>query len=124
MKSIIWHHGPPVFWAVLIFVVSSIPSLSPPDTGISMQDKLAHGVEYGIFGFLIQRSICYRFGCCINLFFIGFGIGMVYGGLDEIHQLFIPGRQSCIEDFIADTVGVFAGQGIFWLTIRKRYFLS
>jgi len=38
-------------------------------------------------------------------------IGALYGMTDELHQMFVPGRQPDIADWIADILGVAIGYG-------------
>jgi len=44
---------------------------------------------------------------------------VLYGGSDEVHQLFVPGRDCNLYDFVADTIGVLASQ-IFVRALRRR----
>ena len=97
-------------WMVAIFILSSIPSDNMPDLGFVFSDKLAHFAVYSVLGFLLG----WRFGknkidgkgvCWRNSFFIG----IFYALFDEIHQLFVPGRQFDIWDIAFDIMVVFAG---------------
>jgi VanZ family protein len=102
--------GPAIAYAFLIFVVSSFPSLKSPDIGLSFEDKIYHVLEYGIFGVLLQR--CTK-ASGFRIPLTVFAIGALYGASDEIHQLFVPGRQCELFDFLADAVGVAFGQFFF-----------
>jgi VanZ family protein len=44
--------------------------------------------------------------------------GFMAGGLDELHQYFVPGRTMDIFDFIADITGIITGI-IVWLLFAK-----
>lgn len=108
-------HAPTIVWGTLIFVISSIPSLKTPELGFNFQDKVAHVIEFAIFGFFLRRSTFRLWGdrsWVVMLTVIG---GIVYGGFDEIHQSFIPGRVAEIDDFLADSLGVILAQIIFWI---------
>ena len=111
-------HAPTIVWGILIFVVSSIPSLKTPDLGFNFQDKLAHAFEFGIFGFFLSRSTFRLWGNRIWVVILTVMVGLIYGGLDEIHQSFVPGREAAIDDFFADSLGVIIALIIFW---RKKY---
>ena len=113
-----WIHGPTIFWAIVIFIVSSIPSLKQPDIGFILQDKLLHIIEFGIMGFLLQRSFSYGRKIHFSTYLIVFIIGCSYGALDEIHQSFIEGRRSSVGDFFADSSGILLSQALFCLKNR------
>ena len=46
-------------------------------------------------------------------------IGALYGMTDEWHQMFVPGRQPDVADWIADVLGVAIGYGT-TLTLMGR----
>ncbi len=111
-------HAPAAAWAVLIFILSSIPRLHPPDLGFHAQDKLAHAVVYAVFGWLLSRS----FGACVTnrrgAVFLVILLGTAYAASDELHQKFVPGRCADGYDFLADVFGlVFSQMAVF---IKKR----
>jgi len=104
-----------LFWALLIFVLSSIPSLKTPDLGFHAQDKLAHAAEYGILGWLVFRSFrLFTTGLKRTVFLVLLA-GTAYAAVDEFHQLFVPGRHADLLDFVADALGVSASQVTLWL---------
>jgi len=118
MKKFIWIHGPTIFIALLIFILSSIPRITVPDMGFSLMDKLFHFLEFGVFGFFLQRSYS---SLNINLryrFFIVFMMGFFYGVLDEFHQSFIPGRIASAGDILANSLGILLAQ--FFYGVRKN----
>ena len=119
MKRTFWTvHGPVIGWAMLIFIASSIPSLQAPDLGFSPQDKVAHVIEYGIFGILLQRSLISIYGKKKRAYILCFLLGVGYGITDEVHQLFVEGREASIYDVIADSLGVLLGQLIYYFKHR------
>jgi len=122
MKNFVKVHGPTLFMALLIFTFSSIPSLKPPNLGFSFEDKMAHFLEFGTFGFFLQRSFNYLFVNNSKVYSFVFLIGSAYGALDEIHQLFVSGREATVGDFIADTIGIIASQILFWVGKRVNLF--
>ena len=99
---------PAVLWAVLIFAVSSVPTLRTPYIGISFIDKIAHFFVFGIFGLLLARAFSNSAGWGIGrrAFSLALLFGVIWGGVDEIHQAFVPGRFCSIGDFVADGMGV------------------
>lgn len=122
MSRFVKVHGPTILWAVLIFVLSSIPSLRPPDIGFSLQDKLFHFLEFGVFGFFLQRSFAHVYGNRFRVYFIVLTVGAAYGALDEIHQSFVRGREAELFDFLADTTGIVFAQIVFWTVNRMNLF--
>ena len=87
---------------------------------IQINDKIEHILAYGGLGFLLNLSLRIQ-----NKFTIvkkypaWFTVLIVssYGALDELHQLFIPGRSCDILDWTADTVGVIIGVTIMTILI-------
>ena len=80
--------------------------------------KLAHYAIYLLGGVLILSHI--------NLYdiknnkkvLISQAIGTIYAITDEIHQIYVPGRNGEIRDVIIDSLGVITGIGIV-LLIKK-----
>ncbi len=109
---------PVVLYAGLIFKISSLPLNDLPDIEIWNFDKIIHIFEYGVLGFLLilafhsnssQKTHKYIIFTCIVL-------GILYGGLDEIHQSFVSNRNSSIYDWIADSIGTACGVYFFLKT--------
>ncbi len=93
---------PVVFWAGLIFGLSSIPSLG---TGLGTWDlvlrKLAHATEYAVLGFLLLRALGSELPA--------FAAGVAYAASDEVHQHFVRGRHGAVYDVAIDAFGVVLG---------------
>jgi VanZ family protein len=109
---------PVIIYAILIFWISSLER--PIELEIRHIDKLAHLLEYSLFGFLLIRAI---HGSDANIsrkaaVITAFAIGALYGLTDEIHQSVVPGRIASISDFIFDSIGSFVGAVIF---AKKRF---
>ena len=106
---------PPLLWAALIFVLSSIPDLAPPEAiQFRFWDKLAHASVYAILGALIARAWTgtnRHYALIASMM-----IGTLYGASDELHQFFVPGRFSQISDIVADAAGSSIGAWT-WLRI-------
>jgi VanZ family protein len=103
-----------VFWMAAIFWLSSIPDLPSPSL-FSAQDKLAHILVFGFLGFLFNRSFRPRDEAppFTRVLLVTLMVAL-YGGFDEVHQLFVPGRQASPGDLAADTVGGFLAGLFFW----------
>ncbi|AKU90835.1 hypothetical protein AKJ08_1222 [Vulgatibacter incomptus] len=84
-------------------------------------DKLEHFTEYAGFGFLIARAL--RFVGPTSMSTLrGWGVtvalGAAFGVSDEIHQYFVPGRDSSIFDVAADTLGTAFGAMV-WVVFAR-----
>lgn len=102
----------PIGCAALICFASSINGHSLPDINKYSFDKIAHFIEYLIFGYLTINAVSRvmsRMGV-VTHFLIVLVIVLLFGASDEFHQLFVPGRSCNYLDFIFDFIG--AGVGI------------
>jgi VanZ family protein len=122
MRKFLTFHLPALLWAVLIFIFSSIPQLTPPPVGFQISDKIYHFLEFGIFGWLLVRSLTklypshqWRAGVALAAL-----LGILWGGLDEVHQAFVPGRDASVLDGLADAAGVAAVSAALWWRMRRR----
>jgi len=113
---------PAVLYAILIFIVSSFEWPFTAGLEATGLDKLAHFLEYAIFGFLMARAVRgsdekLSRGLVVS---IAFAIGALYGITDELHQSVIPGRCAAISDFFMDALGSLAGAAAFFLLLKNR----
>jgi VanZ family protein len=103
---------PVVAWAAVIFVFSSIPSLS---SGLGTWDaflrKGAHVTEYAVLGGLLYRALGRE---ALTL-----AAGIAYAATDELHQHFVRGRHASPVDVAIDAVGIAVGM-LVWLKVRDR----
>ena len=81
------------------------------------QDKIFHFFEFGflslLFFFSIKKTflgVSLKLLAVITILFTAF-----YGISDEIHQYFVPGRESSIGDALADLFGAIIFQGKIFL---------
>jgi VanZ family protein len=105
-----------VYWVVLLFL-TSLPGPDIPQS-ITFNDKLEHLSAFGILGFLLALALQAqeRFSYPKrNLIPATLFIGSLYGALDELHQIFIPGRSCELNDWIADTCGIALGIGLSYI---------
>lgn len=105
-KTFLFYDLPLVLYAAAIFIVSSLPNTSLPDLDFHLQDKLAHLLEFGLLGVLMQRLLFRRFSPRLNCLLISLGLSLFYAAADEFHQLFVPGRMGDVYDFFADAAGI------------------
>lgn len=113
---------PVVLYMTLIFSLSSVSDVPALPGGMS--DKSAHALLYAGLGILLVRALAGGRGTKVGAgtFALTILIAAVYGLSDEIHQLFVPGRQFDLRDLAADGIGaaVAAGLGWAWGIIRRR----
>ena len=98
----------PVFWAALILALTSVPGSAVPDVGFSAADKVVHLLLYGILGALTARSLEDTAHPARSIAVVTLAVSL-FGAVDELHQLLIPGRGADFLDWLADSVGGFTG---------------
>jgi VanZ family protein len=107
--------APSVTWALLLFVMSSIPGQALPPLGGTFlgihADKLIHGSVYAVLGALIWRSLRLTRPLlpALEAAVIAAVAAVLYGITDELHQLLTPRRSADWRDAVADGVGGLAG---------------
>ena len=111
---------PALLWAVIIITVSSIPNLKTPSLDFIAMDKVAHFAEYFILGLFLAYGLNKMNIGKREVFWISACVAGLFGILDELHQLVVPGRVTDGFDMLADSIGAFAASGLFMLKIRKR----
>lgn len=77
-------------------------------------DKLAHLAWYTTLSGLLLLGLGRRAWPCV---LVG---TLLLAGLDEWHQLDLPGRFPGIDDWLADALGVLTGVGIVWAVGMQR----
>jgi len=98
---------PVIFCGIIIFLISAIPASRMPNV-FRYQDVVGHLVEYTLFGFLWVRAFKEyypRQSFTRRLIWI-FIFVLIYAALDELHQLFVPGRVASWNDIGIDMIGI------------------
>jgi VanZ family protein len=110
MVQVFWYWVPVALYAGVIFYLSAqshpeeqLPSFLLQD----VSDKVLHAVEYGILALLCYRAFRWAAGPAVARQAVVLAIvtASVYGVTDEVHQFFVPFRESSWLDWLADTVG-------------------
>lgn len=98
-------------WAALIFIISTIPNLPQPDfsedegPGLRL-DYLFHFMAYFILGMLIVIwQIRDDARLPTKTYVIIVVLGVLFGLIDEWHQVMIPGRTFNPMDFYLNAIG-------------------
>ena len=124
MAQVFWYWVPVALYAGVIFYLSAqshpeeqLPSFLLED----VSDKVLHGVEYGILALLCYRAFRWAAGSAVARQAVVLAIvtASVYGVTDEVHQFFVPFRESSWQDWLADTIGATIG-AISWWSIRSE----
>jgi VanZ family protein len=108
-----------IYWAILL-VLTSLPGNDLPDIKIS--DKIEHLLAFFGLAILLRIALTVQdkyqklkeYSASFTLIIVG-----VYAALDELHQLFIPGRDCEFLDWVADFTG--AAFGVLIIGIILKY---
>ena len=98
-----------VIYCAFIFYLSSLPGDSLPNLPAS--DKMIHFVLYLVLG-LIFANFIYSlkfFTSRMKIMVITLTFTALYGLSDEIHQLFLAGRNFDLSDLLVDIIGGSSG---------------
>jgi hypothetical protein len=119
MKGRVFGWGPAALWAAVLFLLSE---LQLQGSGVGLPggaDKFVHVGLYLILGLSLAwgKARTGFAGPAILLLIIGAG----YGALDEWHQSFVPGRDSSVGDWVADSAGVMLGLVLFSRFSRRLH---
>jgi hypothetical protein len=96
-----------VFYWCVLFTGTHLPGTAVVDTGVS--DRWLHFVGYMGLAFLLACTVTtYRFPRLNTYLWIA-AVLLMYGALDELSQLPIPGRYADFYDWLANAKGVASG---------------
>ena len=100
-----------VMAATALFALARQPAVS--GMFATPWDKLAHLIYFGGMAGALRLAL----PSCGALWL--FALFAAVGAADEIHQIFIPGRQAGLDDFAADVLGAALGLVIFCPCMRR-----
>ena len=106
--------GPAWAMMVLIFVLSSMSGLARLPGGVD--DSVAHALEYAVLAALLLRGLAGARWRGVRVRAAGMAVllATLYGGTDEVHQRFVPGRTAELTDLVADALGAAVAAGLIW----------
>ena len=114
MATLLRYWGPACAYAGLIFYLSSQshPEEQLPSFVGLLSDKFLHVIAYAVLGGLFYRGFRWGAAASWRPWAVPLAImaASLYGISDELHQSFVPFRESSWLDWVADTVG--AGLGV------------
>jgi len=113
--------APPAFWAVIIFLFSTLPTVKTFEFywWDFLIKKSAHIIEYGIFSTLLYRAFINSGVSKKKAALYSILISVIYGITDEYHQGFTPGREPKLRDVGFDTIGAILAIYTIWNLLPK-----
>ena len=115
---------PLILYWIMLFTATSLPAANLPSVAIS--DKIKHfGAFFGLSVLLSLTLLYQNKNLLFKNYFLAAAlvISSIYGLLDEIHQSFVPGRNSEFLDWIADSLGAAVGVFVVFYLLKKfKYF--
>ena len=109
-----------ILYMALIFYLSSRPS---PEIARSLpiffKLKLIHMIEFGFLSFLfffaVRGSGPFKLLECVSFAIVA---TLLYGAIDEFHQVFVPSRTASLADLFANGVGAGIVQAGLFLQLK------
>jgi VanZ family protein len=116
----LWVWGPAVAQMAAIFALSSMSGV--PDLPGGLSNYTGHFIGYGLLGTLLLRGFAGARWAAVSPSsgWRAVVLASAYGVTDEVHQAFVPGRTSSVEDWAADTIGAVTGIVLVLLVARVR----
>lgn len=109
-----------VVWIAIQLTLTSLPGAAIPVSINHPVDWIGHCGLYGGLGFLITRVASLHGWPRRNLIIAAVLISLG-AALDELHQLFIPGRDAEVLDWLSDTIGAIAGLTVGYQLMKSRF---
>ncbi len=117
MKKFIY----PIFWGILIIILSGTPGKKMPSFNVFQEDKIGHFGVYAIFAMLwiysfLKSNMPFR-NAAILAFLISAGLGMTMEWCQA--NLFVD-RSFDYADELANCIGAAMGVAFFYFFLLKR----
>lgn len=117
-------HLPLIIYWIILFILTSLPTGLAIETH-NVSDKLLHFGAYGLLSGLIYLNMYFqnkfnylnKYPAALTVL-----LASAYGFLDEIHQMFVPGRSAEFLDWVADLSGSILAVLITAYLIKKLKF--
>lgn len=96
------------FWIAGIFILSSFEGLGEHywNTWVFVQRKSTHIFEFFILAYLVWKVLLFYPLKARERFWLALLLSLFGASWDEVHQLFVFGREGKIEDMVIDLVGI------------------
>lgn len=108
-KKAILAWAPSSIWALVILISSLFPTSEVPTVTWPYADKVMHFGIYAVLAVLMLRGFALYNINHMQGYIFTLILGMGYGILMELVQLFVPGRQADVFDIMANTMGLACG---------------
>jgi VanZ family protein len=104
--------SPVAAWMAVIFAVSSV---TLPQSVAAIPDWSTHGGAYALLSLLCCRALAGGLGGPLSSkdALLAVLLCAAYGVTDEVHQLFVPGRQAAVADLVKDVAGAAVGAWLY-----------
>jgi VanZ family protein len=112
---------PLILYWIILFTATTLPGDQMPNLHLS--DKIEHFSAFFILAVLLNLALIYQRKSYLlfkNAIIVTIIICLSYGAVDELHQIFVPGRYADVRDWLADLTGVIFG--VFVLNLVKNLF--
>jgi len=109
-----------VYW-ITLFILTTIPADAVPQL-FENQDKYEHFIAYCVLAIFLSLALYFQKKSILissKAFLFALLFILAYGAVDELHQLFVPGRYCDFYDWLADSSGGIFGIGIVLLFVKK-----
>lgn len=108
-----------IYWLIL-FILTSLPGKEAITIGVN--DKIEHFGAYGLLSAILYLNLFFqekfkllsKYPATFTII-----VASLYGMLDELHQLFVPGRSADVIDWLADSIGAVLGVIIIRFILQK-----
>lgn len=124
-RIVLFYYLPLILWMGLIFYFSSLPGSGrqyPPDAYFYITRKGAHFLEYFVLALLFIRIFRFYKIKKPELYLAPISLSLAYAFSDEIHQLFVFGREGKFLDVGVDLLGMLLAaylDGLMFNKIKK-----
>ncbi|MBU4308781.1 MAG: VanZ family protein [Nanoarchaeota archaeon] len=108
-----------VLIGLFIFYMSSLSFSGVGDSTLGSYSIIYHIVVFFFFSLFLQISL-HKGKEDWFLLIAGIFISLAYGVSDEIHQLFVAGRQCSLLDIVWDGVGIVFSAMIYWISLEFK----
>ena len=85
--------------------------------------KCAHMAEFFILTYCLSFLFIYiKKNCYMGIRILAIITAVIYAISDEIHQLFVPGREGKVSDVLIDSIGTVIAFGVITLYLKWRQY--
>lgn len=113
-------HLPFILYSIILTVLLILPSQKLPEV-FEVSDKIKHFFAFLVFTFLFSASLHFKNNFTYKLRNIFFTTGIssiIYGGITEIIQTYVPGRSGDLYDLTLNILGSLTGMYLFFLFLK------